>query len=233
LPRTSRTWRRVHPIVVFTHSPLWDYYPRWNFQTSDAPEIREILSKFDNVMSYHGHVHQTLYNKIGNMSSVAAMSTSWPWPYPPVALAYPETQMNRADPSIATDGQGVQIIDLSGDFEGHGAVQAVRGLTDAVHAGRFQGLTAAADRIGSRARSPTAGAAPRRRRLRSTSVPTTPRASQRRNGKRRTRRQIPSSEESTMKTSTAVRRALGVGAVAADHRRRQRLRPRTLHRRRA
>ena len=39
-------------IVVFTHSPLWDYYPRWNFQTSDAPEIREILSKFDNVMSF-------------------------------------------------------------------------------------------------------------------------------------------------------------------------------------
>jgi Icc protein len=106
------------PIVVFTHSPLWDYYPRWNFQTSDAPEIREILSKFDNVMSYHGHVHQTLYNKIGNMSSVAAMSTSWPWPYPPVALAYPESRMNRADPSIATDGQGVQMIDLTDEADG-------------------------------------------------------------------------------------------------------------------
>ena len=102
------------PVVVFTHSPLWDYYPRWNFQTSDAPEIREILSKFDNVMSYHGHVHQTLYNKIGNMTSVAALSTSWPWPYPPVQLAYPQTQMNRSDPSIATDGMGTQIIDLNG-----------------------------------------------------------------------------------------------------------------------
>ena len=102
-------------VVVFTHSPLWDYYPRWNFQTSDAPEIREILSKFDHVMSYHGHVHQTLFNKIGNMSSVAAMSTSWPWPYPPVELAFPDTRSNRHDPSIATDGQGTQIIDLSGE----------------------------------------------------------------------------------------------------------------------
>jgi hypothetical protein len=26
--------------------------------------------------------------------------------------------MNRADPSIATDGQGVQVIDLSEDFQG-------------------------------------------------------------------------------------------------------------------
>ncbi len=106
------------PVVIFTHSPLWDYYPRWNFQTSDAPEIREILSKFDNVMSYHGHVHQTLYNRIGNMSSVAALGTAWPWPYPPVELAFPETRMNRADPSIATDGMGTQVIDLSGSFEG-------------------------------------------------------------------------------------------------------------------
>jgi 3',5'-cyclic AMP phosphodiesterase CpdA len=94
------------PVVVFTHSPLWDYYPRWNFQTSDAPEIRKILSKFTNVMSFHGHVHQTLYNKIGNMSSVGAMSTSWPWPYPPVTLAYPQSQMYRADPADETDGMG-------------------------------------------------------------------------------------------------------------------------------
>jgi 3',5'-cyclic AMP phosphodiesterase CpdA len=111
------------PVVVFTHSPLWDYYPRWNFQTSDAPEIREILSKFDSVMSYHGHVHQTLYNKIGNMTSVAALSTSWPWPYPPVQLAYPQSQMNRSDPSIATDGMGTQVIDLSGGGEFAGLVE--------------------------------------------------------------------------------------------------------------
>ena len=109
------------PIVVFTHSPLWDYYPRWNFQTSDAPQIREILSKFAHVMSFHGHVHQTVYNKIGNMTSVGALSTSWPWPYPPVALDFPASQMNRVDPSIATDGQGVQTIDLKGD--GYGIYQ--------------------------------------------------------------------------------------------------------------
>ncbi|WP_455197940.1 metallophosphoesterase family protein, partial [Kaarinaea lacus] len=46
------------PIIFFSHSPLWDYYPRWNFATKDAPEIRGILRKFDNVMAVHGHVHQ-------------------------------------------------------------------------------------------------------------------------------------------------------------------------------
>ncbi|NBU59153.1 MAG: metallophosphoesterase [Betaproteobacteria bacterium] len=100
------------PIVTFTHSPLWDYYPRWNFQTVDGPQIREILSKFENFTSIHGHVHQTLYNKVGNMTSIGAMSTSWPWPYPPVKLAYPGSQMNRADPGNEADGMGTLSVNV-------------------------------------------------------------------------------------------------------------------------
>jgi 3',5'-cyclic-AMP phosphodiesterase len=106
------------PVVVFTHSPLWDYYPRWNFQTSDGPEIRGMLKKFAHVMSFHGHVHQTVYNKIGNMSSVGSMSTSWPWPYPPVKLPFPGSQMTRSDPANEQDGMGTQLIDLSASFTG-------------------------------------------------------------------------------------------------------------------
>jgi len=106
------------PIVVFTHSPLWDYYPRWNFQTSDAPEIRKILSKFAHVMSFHGHVHQTVFNKIGNMSSVGSLSTSWPWPYPAVKMPYPGSQMYRSDPANESDGMGTQSISVSDSFVG-------------------------------------------------------------------------------------------------------------------
>jgi 3',5'-cyclic-AMP phosphodiesterase len=99
-------------IAIFTHSPLWDYYPRWNFQTSDSKEIRSILAKFKNVMSFHGHVHQTVYNKMGNMTSIGALSTSWPWPYPPVKLPYPQSQMNRSDPANEQDGMGTQVVTL-------------------------------------------------------------------------------------------------------------------------
>jgi 3',5'-cyclic AMP phosphodiesterase CpdA len=106
------------PIVVFTHSPLWDYYPRWNFQTEDAPQIREILSKFERVMSFHGHVHQTVYNRIGNLSSVGTLSTSWPWPYPDVKVPYPDMRMNRSDPGNFKDGEGSQFIDLESGFNG-------------------------------------------------------------------------------------------------------------------
>ncbi len=106
-------------VVIFTHSPLWDYYPRWNFQTEDAPQIRKILSKFDKVMSFHGHVHQVVVNKIGNLSSIGTVSTSWPWPYPDVKLPFPEYRLNRNAPGgDFLDGMGSQWIDLDGGFNG-------------------------------------------------------------------------------------------------------------------
>ena len=106
------------PVIIMTHSPLWDYYPRWNFQTFDAPEIRGILRKFEKVMAIHGHVHQVLYNEIGNIVSAGLMSTSWPWPYPPVKLPYPDIKMNRADPGDFEDGMGTHTLALNEAFQG-------------------------------------------------------------------------------------------------------------------
>jgi len=106
------------PVVIMTHSPLWDYYPRWNFQTLDAPEIRGILRKFDKVMAIHGHVHQVVYNQIGNLVSAGLMSTSWPWPYPPAVLPYPDIKMNRVDPGDIEDGLGSHALVLKENFDG-------------------------------------------------------------------------------------------------------------------
>ena len=106
------------PVVIMTHSPLWDYYPRWNFQTYDAPQIRHILRKFDKVVAIHGHVHQVVYNEIGNLKSCGLLSTSWPWPYPPVELPYPLIKQHRADPGDFEDGLGSHNIALKDDFAG-------------------------------------------------------------------------------------------------------------------
>ncbi len=106
------------PVIIMTHSPLWSYYPRWNFQTYDAPEINSILSKFEKVIAIHGHVHQVVYNQFGNTTSAGLLSTSWPWPYPPVDLPYPEYKMNRVDPGDFEDGLGSHKVAISSDFSG-------------------------------------------------------------------------------------------------------------------
>ncbi|MGC2223608.1 MAG: metallophosphoesterase [Methylocella sp.] len=94
------------PIVIFSHSPLYKYYRNWNFWTEDADDVQAILAKFDTVSVIHGHTHQLLLNRIGNISFYGLLSTAWPWPYAPEGLPKLTVQMNRADPFSAFDGCG-------------------------------------------------------------------------------------------------------------------------------
>jgi 3',5'-cyclic AMP phosphodiesterase CpdA len=97
---------RKTPLVVFSHSPLYKYYRNWNFWTDDAEDVQAILAGFDTVTVVHGHTHQMLLNRIGNINFYGLLSTAWPWPYAPEGLPKLTVQMNRADPFNAFDGCG-------------------------------------------------------------------------------------------------------------------------------
>ncbi|MDW7644748.1 MAG: metallophosphoesterase [Desulfuromonadales bacterium] len=107
-----------NPVVVMSHSPLYKVYKGWNFWTEDAEEVQTLLKPFKKVTVLHGHVHQIMYNQIGNISFHAMMSTGWPWPYPvsysQAANAVPKMTvfMNRADPFHERDATGWSAINL-------------------------------------------------------------------------------------------------------------------------
>jgi Icc protein len=94
------------PVIVFSHSPLYKYYRDWNFWTEDADQVQALLRPFKNVTVIHGHTHQVLSNRIGNISFHGMLSTAWPWPYAPTGLPSLTVQMNRADPFDQFDGCG-------------------------------------------------------------------------------------------------------------------------------
>ncbi len=106
------------PIVVMSHSPLYKIFKPWNFWTDDAEKVQAVLRPYEKVTVLHGHVHQILYNQIGNISFQAMMSTAWPWPYPPSYIQKPNqipkltVFMNRADPFHERDATGWSVIDL-------------------------------------------------------------------------------------------------------------------------
>ena len=110
------------PLVVFSHSPLYHYYKRWNFWTEDAPQVQQILARFQRCTVIHGHTHQLLTNRIGNICFHGLLSTAWPWPYAPAGLPELTVQMNRPDPFNPMDG--------CGDGEVHVGVD---GLVDKVY----------------------------------------------------------------------------------------------------
>jgi 3',5'-cyclic AMP phosphodiesterase CpdA len=94
------------PLVVFSHSPLYKLYKNWNFWTDDAEKVQAILSRFKNVTVIHGHTHQMLTNRIGNIHFHGVLATAWPWPYAPEGMPELTIEMTRPDPFNPQDGCG-------------------------------------------------------------------------------------------------------------------------------
>ena len=89
------------PIVIFSHNPLYEYYPPWNFWVRDWREVHEIVRPYSNVTNVHGHTHQVLYNEIGGMRSIGMLATAWPWPYAPEGvpkMTVPHVRVDPGDP---------------------------------------------------------------------------------------------------------------------------------------
>jgi len=104
-----------HPLIVFSHSPLYKYYRNWNFWTDDAEEVQAILRRFASVVVIHGHTHQVLTNRIGNIHFHGMLSTAWPWPYAPEGLPKVTVQMGRPDPFDPHDGCGDGFAEVHPD----------------------------------------------------------------------------------------------------------------------
>jgi len=106
-------WPKNRPVVVFSHNPLYEYYPPWNFWVRDWREVQEVLKPYTNVTNIHGHVHQVLYNEIGTMRSMGMLATSWPWPYAPEGVPVLTKCHLRADPGDHFDGVGWSQLTMS------------------------------------------------------------------------------------------------------------------------
>ena len=113
--------KKSTPVVVFSHSPLQKIYKGWNFWTEDAEQVQALLAPFRSVTVVHGHTHQMLTNRIGNIHFHGMLSTAWPWPYAPEGLPKLTVQMDRADPFDEADGTGSGTIDVykSGYIDKH------------------------------------------------------------------------------------------------------------------
>jgi hypothetical protein len=44
------------PIVVFTHRPLFDLKPQWEWFASDGDDVIHVLAPYENVTVLYGHI---------------------------------------------------------------------------------------------------------------------------------------------------------------------------------
>jgi 3',5'-cyclic AMP phosphodiesterase CpdA len=69
-------------IVVFTHRPLFDLYPQWDWATRDGAQVIDTLMPYPNVTVFYGHIHQEHHHMTGHIAHHAARSLMFPLPPP-------------------------------------------------------------------------------------------------------------------------------------------------------
>jgi len=73
---------KKQPIVVLTHRPLFDLYPQWDWATKDGAKAIELLTPYEHVTVFYGHIHQINSHMTGNIAHYAAQSLIFPQPAP-------------------------------------------------------------------------------------------------------------------------------------------------------
>ncbi|MCO5975286.1 metallophosphoesterase family protein [Ideonella oryzae] len=70
------------PIVVFTHRPLFDLAPQWDWATRDGSQVLAQLMPHAHVTVFYGHIHQEHHHQSAHIAHHAATSLIFPLPAP-------------------------------------------------------------------------------------------------------------------------------------------------------
>jgi len=97
------------PIVIFTHRPLFDLAPQWDWATKDGSKAIDLLQHYKNVTVFYGHIHQEHHFKTGEIAHHAATSLIFPLPAP---MSQPKRAPVPWDPTHPRRGLGFREISV-------------------------------------------------------------------------------------------------------------------------
>jgi len=95
-------------IVVFTHRPLFDLAPAWDWATRDGDKAVEILMPYRNVTVFYGHIHQENHHMTQHIAHHSAKSLIFPLPAPG---SQPKRDPIKWDASAPYRGLGFREIE--------------------------------------------------------------------------------------------------------------------------
>jgi 3',5'-cyclic AMP phosphodiesterase CpdA len=107
LERDLSRFARTTPIVVFTHRPLFDLRPDWEWFTSDGDAVMKVLAPFENVTVLYGHIHREDVREVGRAHHCAARSLAFAFPDP---ASTPEKKPARFDPARPFQDLGLRLV---------------------------------------------------------------------------------------------------------------------------
>ncbi len=97
-----------HPIVVFTHRPLFDLAPDWDWATRDGRAVIDALLPYSNVTVFYGHIHQENHHATEHIEHHAAKGLMFPLPAP---MSVPKKAPIPWDPAAPYKGLGFRDVE--------------------------------------------------------------------------------------------------------------------------
>jgi hypothetical protein len=82
LKRDLARFSRSTPMIVFTHRPLFDLRPDWEWFTRDGADVLDVLAPYENVTILYGHIHRHDAHQSGNAMHYASRSLIFAFPDP-------------------------------------------------------------------------------------------------------------------------------------------------------
>jgi 3',5'-cyclic AMP phosphodiesterase CpdA len=70
------------PIVLFTHRPLFDLKPEWEWFTNDGDDVMNAVSAYRNVTVLYGHIHRRQVTTLSGVTHYGANSLIFAMPDP-------------------------------------------------------------------------------------------------------------------------------------------------------
>ena len=98
------------PIVVFTHRPLFDLYPQWDWATRDGAKAVDLLMPYKNVTVFYGHIHQEHHHMTGHIAHHAAKGLMFPLPEAGKAPNRNPLPWNPAEPYKGLGYRGIDTV---------------------------------------------------------------------------------------------------------------------------
>lgn len=99
---------RDTPVVVFTHRPLFDLYPEWEWATKDGEKVIDVLLPHKHVTVFYGHIHQEHHHQTQHIAHHAARSLIFPMPAPG---SVPKKAPLAWNPQAPLQGLGYRRVD--------------------------------------------------------------------------------------------------------------------------
>ena len=145
LKRDIARYPKSAPVIVFTHRPLFDLRPDWEWFTRDGREVLNVLAPYENVTILYGHIHRHDVHQTEHATHYASKSLIFAFPDPTTTgdkkpLAFDKDNPFRNLPAVNDILQAPAIAALEPHYAHDMIVEAIRAELADVRAQLAQGL---------------------------------------------------------------------------------------------